>query len=61
MITVLTAEKKQVKTRPARIDTPEPGQDIGWRPKQGTICVCFDRLVCNQEVGGSIPVVPIQH
>src|SRR5438034_1339150 len=39
MITVLTAEKKQDKTRLARIDTSEPGQDIGWRPKQASLAL----------------------
>jgi endonuclease YncB( thermonuclease family) len=42
-LTVLTAEKKQVKIRLHGIDAPETGQDYGQRAKQAASELAFDK------------------
>jgi micrococcal nuclease len=44
-LTVLTAEKKQVKIRLAGIDAPETGQDFGQRAKQAASEMAFGKDV----------------
>jgi micrococcal nuclease len=44
-LTVLTAEKRQVKIRLAGIDAPESGQDFGMRAKQAASALAFGKNV----------------
>jgi endonuclease YncB( thermonuclease family) len=44
-ITVLTAEKRQVKVRLWGIDAPETGQDFGSRAKQAASSLAFGKQV----------------
>ncbi len=48
-ITVLTAEKRQVKIRLAGIDAPETGQDFGSRAKQAASELAFGKTVTIEE------------
>jgi micrococcal nuclease len=48
-ITVLTAEKKQVKVRLHGIDAPETGQDFGTRAKQLASELAFGKTVTIKE------------
>lgn len=49
-ITVLTAEKRQVKVRLHAIDAPETGQDFGSRAKQTASELAFGKEVTVREV-----------
>jgi micrococcal nuclease len=44
-LTVLTAQKTQVKIRLAGIDAPESGQDFGTRAKQAASELAFGKIV----------------
>src|SRR3954454_435702 len=44
-ITVLTADKTQVKIRLRGIDAPETGQDFGSRAKQAASALAFGKTV----------------
>ena len=44
-LTVLTAQKSQVKIRLAGIDAPESGQDFGTRAKQAASELAFGKIV----------------
>jgi micrococcal nuclease len=44
-LTVLTAQKTQVKIRLAGIDAPQSGQDFGTRAKQGVSDLAFGKTV----------------
>ena len=48
-LTVLTAEKRQVKVRLHGIDAPETGQDFGSRPKQAASELAFGKPVTVRE------------
>jgi micrococcal nuclease len=48
-LTVLTAEKKQVKIRLHGIDAPETGQDFGSRAKQAASEMAFGKTVTIRE------------
>jgi endonuclease YncB( thermonuclease family) len=49
-LTVLTAEKRQVKVRLHGIDAPETGQDFGTRAKQAASELAFGKQVTVREV-----------
>ena len=48
-LTVLTAEKRQVKVRLHGVDTPETGQDFGSRAKQAASELAFGKQVTIRE------------
>src|SRR5690606_36043907 len=49
-LTVLTAEKRQVKIRLHGVDTPESGQDFGTRAKQAASELAFGKQVTVRQV-----------
>ena len=50
-IVVLTSDKKQIKIRLEGIDCPEFKQDFGYKAKQATSSLCFNKEVMIEKSG----------